>query len=135
MKLHIAIFYLLLNLCSVLAGVNEEFEKSRMKFYGDWKIESNDRITTITWKEDGTWKSRTEESGKLVWSLKGVWWVYDGSLHGVCLKSSDPRIQLGTDQPSEILKISDKEYTIKTSKGELKTYLRNKDSGEQNEAD
>lgn len=130
MNKRFAIIYIILFTQLVSAGANEEFEKARREFVGHWKVQTGDRLTTVNWKEDGTWTSNTTEAGKLVWSLQGVWWVADGALHGVCLKSSDPKISLGMDQPSGIIDISEAKYTIKNSKDQVVSYQRIKEPGD-----
>lgn len=109
---------------STVAEETDSFESFRKKFVGTWKVEREERVTTVTWRADGTWASETVDSGELILRLSGVWWTHDRKLHGVCLSSNDPDVPRGVDEASDVVAVTDDYYVIKNWRGVLKKYTR-----------
>jgi hypothetical protein len=101
----------------------------RSQFVGTWKTQREQRVTTVTWRADGTWESETVDAGKVLFKMSGVWWTHEAKLHGVCLTSSDPAVPRGEDEASPVLEMTKDHYVIRNWRGLEKKYTRVKANG------
>lgn len=107
----------------------DAYETYRSQFVGTWKAQREQRVTTVTWRADGTWESETVDGGKVLFKMTGVWWTHEAKLHGVCLTSSDPAIPRGEDEASPVLEITKDHYVIRNWRGVEKKYTWVKANG------
>ena len=123
----VALLSLLAVASSMAAG--DAYEAYRSQFVGTWKTQREQRVTTVTWRGDGTWESETVDAGKVLFKMSGVWWTHEAKLHGVCLTSSDPDISRGEDEASPVLEVTEDHYVIRNSRSIEKKYTRVKANG------
>ncbi len=93
---------------------------------GQWRHVDVKRklVTTLKFKNDGTFTGDAEVSGKTNGSFSGTWTLQGSSLNVEYAASSDKNIPVGKKDQDKIVELTKDQYTIENTLGISETYVR-----------